>query len=88
MPGQRVQQALDVGFEDAMDDGVLCLVQVLPQAVPEVKGDFDHLDGKGGEKFMVCYQHCLQGFPYRVSESLWGCGFPLAPLLLPPTAKH
>lgn len=88
MPGQGVQQALDVGFEDAVDDGILCLVQVLPQAVPEVKGDFDHLDGKRGEKFRVCYQHCLQGFPYRVSEGLWDCGFPSATLLLPLTAKH
>lgn len=46
MPGQSVEEALDVGFEDAVDDGIVRLVEVLPQSVPEVKGNFYHLFGK------------------------------------------
>lgn len=46
MPGQSVEEALDVGFEDAVDDGIVRLVEVLPQSVPEVKGNFYHLFGE------------------------------------------
>lgn len=46
VPGQRVEQALDVGFEDAVNHRVVRLVQVLPQPVPEVEGDFHNLGRK------------------------------------------
>lgn len=54
VPGQRVEQALDVGFEDAVDHSIVRLVQVLPQSVPEVKGNFYHLFEKKNPAF--CYQ--------------------------------
>lgn len=43
VPGQSVEKALDVGFEDAVDDRIVRLVEVLPQSVPEVKRNFYHL---------------------------------------------
>lgn len=46
MSGQGMEKALDVGFEDAVDDGIVRLVEVLPKSVPEVKGNFYHLFGE------------------------------------------
>lgn len=62
VPGQGVQQALDVGFEDAVDHRVVRLVQVLPESVPEVKRNFHHLFQKRNSTF--CHR-CLLVFSLR-----------------------
>lgn len=66
VPGQRVEQALDVGFEDAVDHSIVCLVQVLPQSIPEVKGNFYHLFGKKNPAF--CYQQNIFSSPHQWSR--------------------
>lgn len=47
VPGQAVQKSLDVRPEDAVQSGITGLVQMLSEAVPEVKGDLHHLDRRG-----------------------------------------
>lgn len=46
VPGQAVQQPLDVGPEDGVQSHVADLIEVLAQAVPEVEGDLHHLEQK------------------------------------------
>lgn len=43
VPSQGMEQPLNVGLEDAVDDSIICLVKMLPQPVPEVEGNFHHL---------------------------------------------
>ena len=52
VPSKCVKEPLDVGLEDAMDDGVVRLVKVLPQSVPEVERNFHHLQLKENYLFI------------------------------------
>lgn len=46
---QAVQQPLDVRPENAVQVGVVDLVEMLAQAVPEVKGDLHNLQTEPGQ---------------------------------------
>lgn len=44
VPGQAVQQSLDVRSEDGVKSGVIYFIEMFSETVPEVKGDLHNLD--------------------------------------------